>query len=190
MSSYYDLLGVDTLATEKDIRKAYRFKAKLLHPDVNPSPDAQLKFQMLLTAYETLIDKNKRYYYDNKLHSSYEQRQNDYNRYAKYYQQSYYNEWQKIQKERKAYEAKLKHEEFLKNRLRFRSSALYYPFYALLYFALVFCYLFGVTVLAICGYLIYEIHFTFIFLLSPFICGGIYFIKCTGDWYKSAKRYF
>ena len=71
MSSYYDLLGVPQLASDQEIRKAYRIKAKQLHPDVNDSNDAHNKFVMLHKAYQTLIDKNKRYLYDNKLNCWY-----------------------------------------------------------------------------------------------------------------------
>ncbi len=186
MSSYYELLGISSGATEKDIRKAYRLKAKLLHPDVNASPDAQQKFQLLHTAYETLIDKNKRYYYDHKISAP----SQSYDYYSKYYQKSYYDEWIRVQKEKKAYEAKLKQEEFLRNKEIFRQSFYYYPFYAILYIAASICYLFGLGVLGVCGFLIYKTHLIFTFFLSPFICGGVYFIKCTGTWYIEAKRYF
>ena len=33
----YDILGIDTGSTEKQIKKAYRKKAIELHPDLNPN---------------------------------------------------------------------------------------------------------------------------------------------------------
>lgn len=34
MKNYYSILGVPPTANQQDIRKAYREKAKLYHPDV------------------------------------------------------------------------------------------------------------------------------------------------------------
>jgi hypothetical protein len=193
MSSYYDLLGISQLASDQDIKRAYRNMAKQLHPDVNTSQDAHQRFVLIHKAYQTLIDKNKRYLYDNIINNRkstlFEQKNYPYNQYAKFYNTSSYNDWIKIQKEKAQMEAKLRHEEFLRNKARFRSSALYYPTYVFIYIATCFCYLLGIGILCICGLVVLRTHFIFTFFLSPFICGGIYFIKCTGDWFQEGKRY-
>ena len=45
-SNYYDILGIDKNANAEDIKKAYRKKSMLTHPDRNrDDPDANSKFQ-------------------------------------------------------------------------------------------------------------------------------------------------
>ncbi|WP_328451168.1 MULTISPECIES: molecular chaperone DnaJ [unclassified Amycolatopsis] len=57
---YYGILGVAKNASDQDIKRAYRKLARELHPDVNPSEDAQHKFGEVTTAYEVLSDPQKR----------------------------------------------------------------------------------------------------------------------------------
>ena len=57
---YYAILGVRQDATAEEIKRAYRKKARELHPDVNPDPEAQHRFKELSTAYEVLSDPRKR----------------------------------------------------------------------------------------------------------------------------------
>lgn len=62
---YYNILGIDKNATAADIKKAYRQKARKLHPDLNPNDaEAQKKFQQLNEANEVLSDPEKRAKYD------------------------------------------------------------------------------------------------------------------------------
>jgi len=62
---YYDILGVDEDASEKEIKKAYRKKAMEYHPDRNPDdPEAEQKFKEASEAYEVLSDSEKRRRYD------------------------------------------------------------------------------------------------------------------------------
>lgn len=61
---YYDVLGISKSANEQEIKRAYRKKAKQLHPDVNKSTTAEKDFKELNEAYDVLKDTNKRAAYD------------------------------------------------------------------------------------------------------------------------------
>lgn len=61
---YYEVLGVARGSSKDDIKRAFRSKARELHPDVNNSADAHERFQELNEAYQVLSDDHKRAAYD------------------------------------------------------------------------------------------------------------------------------
>jgi molecular chaperone DnaJ len=58
---YYGILGVESNASEQEIKKAYRKLARKYHPDVNPGDEeAAEKFREASLAQEVLLDPQKR----------------------------------------------------------------------------------------------------------------------------------
>ena len=61
----YVVLGLAQSASESEIKRAYRRLARRYHPDINPGDrTAEARFRQILSAYETLIDPDRRSRYD------------------------------------------------------------------------------------------------------------------------------
>jgi molecular chaperone DnaJ len=61
----YEVLGVGRDADEREIKRAFRGRARELHPDVNShDPQAEEKFKEVADAYEILSDAERRATYD------------------------------------------------------------------------------------------------------------------------------
>lgn len=67
MPDYYDFLGVSKNATKKEIKLAYKRKAKSCHPDKTNRFYANELFNYLHKAYCTLMDDESRRLYNAEL---------------------------------------------------------------------------------------------------------------------------
>lgn len=64
MTDYYKILGVRQNATLSEIKRAYREKAKLLHPDLTGDVTLRPEFEKVVTAYRVLSDLRQRSIFD------------------------------------------------------------------------------------------------------------------------------
>ena len=70
---YYEVLGASKGASAEELKKAYRTKAKELHPDRNTdNPNAEAQFKEINEAYDVLKDADKKAAYDRYGHAAFE----------------------------------------------------------------------------------------------------------------------
>ncbi|MCJ8333570.1 MAG: molecular chaperone DnaJ [Epibacterium sp.] len=70
---YYEVLGISKGASTDEIKKAFRKKAKELHPDRNSdNPNAEAQFKEANEAYDCLKDAEKKAAYDRYGHAAFE----------------------------------------------------------------------------------------------------------------------
>ncbi|NLC06119.1 MAG: DnaJ domain-containing protein, partial [Erysipelothrix sp.] len=61
---YYEVLGISKGASDDEIKRAYKKKARQYHPDVNKASDAEERFKEVNEAYQVLSDADQKAAYD------------------------------------------------------------------------------------------------------------------------------
>lgn len=176
-TNYYDMLEIPKTATVQQIRKAYRAKAKLFHPDVNLQSNSHMHFLLLREAYEILIDPNKRHLYDMALISNSTHLLT-------------YEQWREIERRKQQEDEEMAHFEFLKRREEFQQSMYFKPARIAYYIVPALSYLFSIGILLFCAWIMWSYHPIFFFIFLPILCLSIYLIFATPKWLKEAKKYF
>ena len=64
LKSYYEILNISPDASKSEIKKQYKKLAKMYHPDINSSLEAEIRFKEINKAIEVLLDDEKRKNYD------------------------------------------------------------------------------------------------------------------------------
>jgi curved DNA-binding protein CbpA len=179
MIDYYAVLELPENATDEDIRKAFRIMAKKYHPDVNASQDAEARFLLIHKAYEVLMDRQKRFTFDQSQKAK--ASTDPFHRYAT---------WVQEQQAKQQAEAKRKYQDFLRQKKRIQDSKMYYPYMVALYLAAITLIGLSLLVLIGCAFVIFQYHIFMFFFLLPFICVAAYILKFTLIQYKKYKELF
>lgn len=64
ITNYYTLLKIEASADLNTIKKAFRKEITIYHPENNKTPEAKIKFDLLVEAFEVLSKQEKRASYD------------------------------------------------------------------------------------------------------------------------------
>lgn len=59
--TFYNVLGIQSTATDQDVKAAYKRMAKQWHPDLSKEPDSRKQFEAIKHAYDILSSKRARY---------------------------------------------------------------------------------------------------------------------------------
>ncbi|MBI1183693.1 DnaJ domain-containing protein [bacterium] len=116
MVDYYDILNIDTTASERDIKVAFRKMAKKYHPDVNDHQDAPEKFKKVYMAYEVLSDPFKKRLYD-EIHQNAMAGESGANQSSFNYDAGF-DEWEYRAAERADHYANMRYKQFEKQELK------------------------------------------------------------------------
>jgi hypothetical protein len=173
MKEYYNLLGLPFDADIMALKKAYREKAKLFHPDLNPSPLAQESFVRIHTAYEMVLA----------------------NLEGKPYRKSYDTAEEKEKRRQQAAErsqryAKMKYEQFLRECEAYRQSPYKWLFQFLyygLYYLYILCAMIFIFVPVWAGW---EGGIFYFLICLPLFVLAYFTVSMASDWKKEIDPLF
>jgi len=166
MDKYRLILEVDENAGSDEIKKAYRRLAKLYHPDVNNSPNANQKFIEITEAYENLLHPKVA-----ATHQTHYQEES--------YKQSSYQEEKRRQKAEAQREKELKiameYEKTTKETQFLKEVGLYNLLVLLLWMKGAFA--IGLLLVVIPSLICIFVSYILIVLMFPLILGGIWILN-------------
>ena len=119
MSYYHNILGIRPGASKEELKKAYRKKALLFHPDKNKAADAHEKFVEITMAYEYLM-KGTTF-----INTYSPTNDSSYSATVSAREEEAYKEWQRQAKEKAERQAKYRYEKFKKENEAFKRSVMY-----------------------------------------------------------------
>jgi len=178
LTEYYRLLGINTEADAEEIKKAFRVKAKMYHPDLNPDPGAQDAFIRIHTAYEMVMahlqgKRMKGYYQEPVSFAAAEvamRRQAMKNRAENY--------------------ARMKYEEFVKECEAYHNSPYAWVF-KILYYGLFYLYMFCAMVFVFVPLMAgYQGGIGYFFISSPLFVLAYFTVKMALGWKKEIDPLF
>jgi len=91
LQEYYNLLDLLPDASADEIKKAYRLKAKLYHPDTNHEPEAHFQFIRIKEAFDILLKLKRLEIYEKFQHGRFYHPQDPYFQTPHHYHQPYYS---------------------------------------------------------------------------------------------------
>jgi hypothetical protein len=90
LPDYYEILDLPFNSSIQEIKKAYRVKARLYHPDINPSPEAKDLFIRATEAYEFLLANHDKIKTDDQAYSRAMENWRKYRQYRSRYRATVY----------------------------------------------------------------------------------------------------
>lgn len=190
--SHYHTLDIAPDASDTAIRKAYKQKAKRLHPDVNKSANAEAEFLNLKEAFETLIDPNKRFIYD-----SGDQRNTGFKNVGQYVKGARqfrympnYEQWMELKKQKNKKDADAAQEKFFQKRNHLKASK-YYRWHKTGFYAKIYgIYFLSFIVFFLSAYFLVKTHFVFSFVVIPVPCAAAFAMLWAYRTYRSEIRLY
>lgn len=118
MVNYYEILEIDSSATDREVKSAFRRLAKKYHPDVNQTQGATEVFKKVYMAYEVLSDPYKKQLYDEMRGTSggYSQTEETADA-SNFNYDSGFSEWERRAGNRAEYYANMRYEQFREEEL-------------------------------------------------------------------------
>jgi hypothetical protein len=178
MADYYSILGLNAGADQDEIKKAFREKAKLFHPDLNSAPGAQEEFIRVHTAYEIAMA-----HFQGKSQRSFQEEPVS-------FAAAEVKMRREAMRNRAENFARMRYEEFVRECEAYRNSPYSWVF-KILYYGLFYLYIFCAMVFAFIPLTAgYRGSLGYFFLCSPLFVLAYFTVKMALGWKKEIDPLF